>query len=150
MTVDEGTFIKELRKQQKELYSDDSIDNSVNLIKDEISDIETSIENLLKSISLTKDPSTSKILITKLENLSKEKNNLESNLEKYKNMRNSTKNEINNIDIIIESLRNFKTLIDISNTEEKRLLISCMVDTIYWYGDKKIMDVRLWGINQKI
>jgi site-specific DNA recombinase len=60
-------------------------------------------------------------------------------------MEEKNEEDIENLDAIIYSLRNFKSLIDISNVEEKRLLISTIVDKIYWYGDTQIMDVRFWG-----
>ncbi len=145
MTINEGVFIKELKKQQQELYNKDTINSQIDEVKKQIAIKESSAENLLKSISLTQDPNTSQILVNKLEELSKEKADLENKLNEYKKMEEKNEEDIENLDAIIYSLRNFKSLIDISNVEEKRLLISTLVDKIYWYGDTQIMDVRFWG-----
>lgn len=143
-TVDEGIFIKELKKERDALYNNDSITLEIDIMKNELRTKETSIENLLKTISLTEDSTTSQILVKKLEILSKEKSDLLNRIEKFKDILEETDDEIENLDIIIQSLKNFKTLIDSSNVEEKRLLISTLVDRIYWYGDTQTMDVKFW------
>jgi site-specific DNA recombinase len=145
MTHDEGIFIEELKKQQKELYNKDSINEKIAETKKQFVIKENSEKNLLNSLSLTHDEKTSQMLVNKLEELSREKADLEKQLEKYKEMENKNADSIENIDNIIYSLRNFKSLINISNIEEKRLLISSIVNVIYWHGDTQVMDVRFWG-----
>ncbi|KEI11051.1 serine recombinase [Clostridium sp. K25] len=145
MTLDEGVFINELKRHQEELYGKNSTLSKIDELKKQIAIKDTSIENLLKSISLTQDKNISQILVNKLEEISKEKLTLENTLNQYENRDKKNVSDNKNFDTIIYSLRNFKSLIDISNIYEKRLLISTIVDKIYWYGDKEIMDVRFWG-----
>lgn len=142
ITIDERVFIKELKNQQKNLYDGTFIQDEVEDTKKQIIAKESASENLLKSLELTTDSNTSKILIDKLEILSKEKTELEKKIKELKERQETTDINFQNFDKAIQSLRNFKSLIDISNVEEKRLLISSIVDKIYWDSDTQVMDVK--------
>lgn len=144
MTIDEGVFIKELKEQQRKLQDDNLIKDEIEGIEKEIALKQSSSENLLKSLQLTNDLNTSKILIDKIEALSKEKASLELRLKELRSEKKETDKDIVTLDYAIKSLRNFKSLIDISNLEERKLLISSIVKRIYWDGDTQVMDVRFW------
>nr|WP_307905953.1 hypothetical protein [Clostridium botulinum] len=85
MTLDEGVFINELKRHQEELYGKNSTLSKIDELKKQIAIKDTSIENLLKSISLTQDKNISQILVNKLEEISKEKLTLENTLNQYEN-----------------------------------------------------------------
>lgn len=144
MTLDEGVFIKELKAQQRKLRDESFVKDEIQGTEKEIFIRESSTENLLKSLQLTTDINTSKILIEKLEKLSKEKAELEEKLKELKSEKLETDKNVINLDSVINSLRNFKSLIDTSNVEEKILLISSIVKKIYWDGETQVMDVRFW------
>lgn len=145
LTLDEGIFIKELREQQRKLYDENALSKEIEALKKQIELKESSTNNLLKSLELTKDIKTSQILIEKLEILSKEKAELEENLKELNSRRLETNKDLENLDLAIKSLRNFKSLFDTSNIEEKKLLISSIVSKLFWNGDTGVLEVEFWA-----
>jgi site-specific DNA recombinase len=149
ISSDKKRLVEELKNLKTQLSKelDDSYD--VEKIKESLRKNKLAIENLLNTLSLTEDKSTSKLLLDKIQKLSEENKTLEENLIKSTSLKEVKDEQIKNFEIPVEALKSFKDTIEQCTMEEKRALLASIVDKVYWDGDNQILDVRLWGINKK-
>jgi DNA invertase Pin-like site-specific DNA recombinase len=124
-----------------------SIEGEIDKIKKAITKNETAIQNLVKQLSLlSQDAST--YIINEIERLSKENNELKTQLLKQEDTKQISKDYSLNVDFFLNNFKNFQTAIDKAETlDEKRRLISTIVKKINWDGFKKSIDIELLGVD---
>lgn len=146
LCTDKGKLISELKKQKYSLDEQDKLNKKSTLdITESINKNNTSIQNLLNTLSQTEDKNISNLLLEKIENLNNENKLLEKKLKQQKEFNNSIKDEDKNIDILVNSLRSFEETAATCTFEERKLLIKSIVEKVYWNGDTRELDVKLWG-----
>lgn len=148
LTKNKGMLIKELKKTQNELKSS-SDKNEIKILNKKITDNESSIKNLVKQLSQNKNSVASQYIITEIENLSNETEELKSNLEKLKNKNSEVEIAEVDLELIINNLSKFAELIDKSDNNQKKYLISSIVDTIYWDADTGELEINFFGKRKK-
>ena len=84
----------------------------------------------------------SKYIIAQIEKLSEEVEGLKVKLDGVSEVANDIEVEMLNIDLIMDNLNKFNKCIDDASIEEKKLLISSVVDKITWDGD--LGEVRIF------
>lgn len=146
---DEGELIKELVAYIEEAKTSTPSAMDIGRIKTLIRQNSISIENLVTNISLTKEPSAAQALVKRLEALNKENEQLQKQLNNMKEAVQSNENTFDKINDFIERLHDFTKLIDKCSIEEKQLLISSMIDRIYWNGTTGEVKINLWGTGVK-
>ncbi|MCW6075526.1 recombinase family protein [Clostridium sporogenes] len=148
LTKNKGMLIEELKKTQNELKSS-SDKNEIKILNKKITDNERSITNLVKQLSQNKNSVASQYIITEIENLSKETEELKSKLEKLKNKNDEVEIAEVDLELIINNLSKFAELIDKSDNNQKKYLISSIVDTIYWDADTGELEINFFGKRKK-
>jgi site-specific DNA recombinase len=147
MSVDKGMLVSKFNEYKKEL-ANSSINNEYKNINDQLRQINSSINNVVKTITLTENEDTSKILVNRLNELTSEKETLEIRLKDIDKVQSDIKEDKKNIDAIIKSLSSFASLIDICDLREKKELLRGLVEKIYWDGEKRNVDLVLWGAGE--
>lgn len=130
-------LIRKLSEFKRELYKD-TIDDEYLNISNELRKTEVSINNMVKTISLTQDEEISKVLIDKLKDLTENQQLL--------------KMKITNIGIGRERLENEKmdeafswsqSFIEACEFEEKKEFLNSLIEKIYWDGKIEKLDIIL-------
>ena len=135
-SINEKDFVNKLKISKNEILSKDKlINNDIKTITDKIKHNESSIENLVKQLSLNTESVAAKFIISEIENLTKELDILKNSLNELSDAKIYIDNESINIDLSIMSLQNFKDNFDKSNLVDKRFLLSTIIDNIVWDGD---------------
>lgn len=147
-THDKNKLLKELDNYRKEL-TDSTVNSSINNLKEDIKRIDTTIDNLLSTVSKSDDADVSEMLMSKLKILTLERKELEKKFKELEREKTNLQSQIMNIDIICESLEKFSTLYETCSFEEKKLLIASIIDKITWDGITGEVNINLWGAAKK-
>ncbi|MEG2540106.1 MAG: zinc ribbon domain-containing protein [Clostridium sp.] len=110
-------------------------------IQVEIDSKERAIEQLVLKLSEVGDAG-SKYVIAQIDKLGLEVEDLKKKLDDVSDVCNDVEIEMLNIDLIIENLNKFNKLVDDSSVDEKKLLVSSVVDKITWDGN--LGEVRIF------
>lgn len=144
MSVNKGMLFKKLNEYKKDL-SDNRISNEYKNLSAQSKQTTNSINNVLKTITLTEDEEVSKVLVNKLKELNSEKKLIEAQLERLEEANKSLEDDEINIDSILKSLTKFESLMDICDFQEKKELLNSLIERIYWDGETRNVDIVLWG-----
>lgn len=104
------------------------------VIQEEIDGKERAIEQLVLKLSEVGDAG-SKYVIAQIDKLGLEVEDLKIKLDDFNEVGNDIEVEMLNIDLIIENLNKFNKCIDDASVDEKKMLVSSVVDKITWDGD---------------
>ncbi|MBF8983012.1 recombinase family protein [Lutibacter sp. B2] len=144
------TLLKELKDLQKKNNQFNTTAHEIESIKNQMDAKKVAIQSLVTQVSQNKESIASNYFIQEIERLDKECKQLQQKLEVKKNTKDVKDEENINIDLIIRSLEDFNALFDtLENINDKRYLISCLVDKITWDGSNGDVDVYLWGCKKK-
>ncbi|MDK2563268.1 recombinase family protein [Romboutsia sedimentorum] len=113
----------------------------------EIESKEKAIEQLVINLSENAGSSASKYIIVQIEKLSLEVDALKCKMDEVSEVSNSVELEMLNIDLIVDNLNKFNKLVDDASVEEKKLLLSSVVDRITWDGDLGEIRIFYHGID---
>jgi site-specific DNA recombinase len=145
LSLDKNVIISELEAYKTKIGTTLENNEIIHIQKNITQNI-SMIENLLINVSMTTDKETVQILLEKISSLKKENNTLEKRIEELQ-MENSCKNElINNSNTFIEMLKNFALHIDDCNIDEKRSLVSSILDKILVDGDTGKVTLQFKGV----
>jgi site-specific DNA recombinase len=147
VSVDKGMLISKFNEYKKEL-ANSNIKNEYKNINDQLRQINSSINNVVKTITLTENEDVSKVLVNRLNELTSEKGLLEVRLKDIDKTQTAVEEDKTNIDAIIKSLNSFGSLIDICDLEEKKELLRGLVEKVYWDGETRNVDIVLWGAGE--
>ncbi|MDK2584995.1 recombinase family protein [Romboutsia sedimentorum] len=113
----------------------------------EIESKEKAIEQLVINLSENAGSAASKYIIVQIEKLSLEVDALKCKMDEVSEVSNSVELEMLNIDLIVDNLNKFNKLVDDASVEEKKLLLSSVVDRITWDGDLGEIRIFYHGID---
>jgi site-specific DNA recombinase len=146
MSVDKGTLISELQKYKTEL--ENSTENiEFKNINQGIKQNKAMLENLLNNISMTTDKEMVTLLFQKINDLKEENKLLEKRLEELRKETETQSNTINSCDAFMKLIKNFTMVADIATIEEKRKLVSSIIERVYVDGDTGKVSIRFWGVD---
>ncbi len=143
---DKGLLIDRLNKYKQEMRAT-LPDDEIKLTTEAITRCNTSIANIMSTLALTSDESTKKIIIETVEGLTLEKAAYEKKLQELYNHDEILNQYEKNLDILIDSYFNFSNMIDIASHEQKKMLISSVVDKIVWDGKTQNVQLKIKGVN---
>lgn len=123
------------------------IKSQINSIKNQMKEKETYIDNLVMQLAKVTDSSASTFIIRKLEDLNNELSDLKSKLNSLDTLSLENKKLDIDINMLIDNIDKFNKEIDTSDINKKRLLLSTIVDSMYWNSDEETIKVNLIGIN---
>ena len=146
-TTDMGFLISELEEYKKEAAAAINDTSMTDKLKAEIKKTEDSISSLVAQLRENPTSAAAKYIITEIEKLNDNLEAKKAELLAWKTSNNSI--EDINIDILLQTAKNFNRQIDTADIEEKRMLIASMVDTIYWDGSTGDVEIRLWGMGKR-
>ncbi|MFR3500032.1 MAG: hypothetical protein ACLTT7_13615, partial [Paraclostridium bifermentans] len=124
-----------------------AIKAQINSIKNQIKEKETYIDNLVMQLAKVTDSSASTFIIRKLEDLNSELSELKLKLNSLDTLSLENKKLDIDINMLIDNIDKFNKEIDTSDINKKRLLLSTIVDSMYWDSDEETIKVNLIGIN---
>ncbi len=133
---------EKLKSSFKNIKPQDSID-----IQRQIDAKEKAIEQLVVTLSETSNATASKYILSQIESASDEVDALKKKLDGTSDVDNRIDSEILNIDLIVSNLAKFNKCIDSASIEEKKLLISSVVDRITWDGDTGKVGIFYHGLD---
>ena len=143
--IDKTSLLGELQAYRSE--SDSALDKShISEIQNELQLKNKQMDSLLIKLSEIDNSIASEYIISKIESLGSEIKELELKLNNLENNKELSLKKQLNIDIIIESLNNFNTTIDlIPDVHKKKLLLETIIDSIFWDGETDEVTINLWG-----
>lgn len=146
MSVDKSTLISELQKYKSEL--ENSSENlELKNITQGIKQNKVMLENLLNNISMTTDKEMVELLFKRISELKEENKFLEKRLEKFKEETESQSSTIKNCDTFMKLIKNFTMVADTATIEEKRKLVSSIIEKVYVDGDTGKVTIKFWGVD---
>ncbi|MCY6354341.1 recombinase family protein [Clostridium sp. ZS2-4] len=131
-------LIKNLNCSLKESVEDKNINitNNIELLKSNIKEKEKSVSNLVKTLSLTDNENTSKIILDEITNINNEIDELKLKLEKENIKSNEVIITKVDIETYIKELENFNRNIDIiKDPIQRKTLLKSIVKSIEWDGE---------------
>lgn len=143
--TDKDVLVSEYEKLKDSFKSIKPKDN--NSIQKDIFEKEKAIEQLVMNLSETSNVTASKYILSQIEKVSEEVDELKKKLDGNCSIDNNIDAEILNIDYIVSSLGKFNRCIDDASIEEKKLLISSVVDRITWDGDSGEVSIFYHGLD---
>ncbi|MDP4143496.1 MAG: recombinase family protein [Bacillota bacterium] len=135
LSIDKTSLIKILNHKKALLGNEFSINKTKREISIEnIAKNKLTIENLLNNLSHTQDTTLSKLLLNKIKELDDQNKLLEKGLNIEKNKA-ELMQENENLRKFIYSLKTFKSTIKFCTFEEKKNLLTSIIEKAYWHGD---------------
>jgi len=128
---------KKLRSGFKSIKPKSNIDIQV-----DIDNKEKAIEQLVIQLSEVSSGPDSKYIIAQIDKLGLDVESLKKKMDVVNDVSNDIEVKMLNIDLIVEDLNKFNKCIDEGSVEEKKLLLSFVVDRITWDGD--LGEVRIF------
>lgn len=118
------------------LEKNNNTSNKITVIKSEIDSKEIAISNLVKQLSAAVNENVVNYIMQEINKLSDEVNDLKLNLDNTVNNKKTFDFDIDNLNIIIESLDRFSsTYNSLSDISQKRLLIQTILSKVIWDGE---------------
>ncbi|WP_242947151.1 hypothetical protein [Clostridium haemolyticum] len=119
------------------------------MLQDKISEKEKSVSNLIKKLSLVDDETISNAILNEVSNINKEIKELQLNLEKETIKNNEITTAKVDVDSYIQVLENFNENIDRVNINEKKVLLSSVLESVIWNGETCELEINLLGAKKK-
>ena len=145
---DKDVLVNEYKKLKID-FSNLKKDNGMLDIQKQIDDKEKAIEQLVLNLSETNNATVSKYILSQIEKLGDEVDNLKVKLDDSSVVENNIDAEILNIDLIIDNLERFNKCIDEASVEEKKVLVSSVVDRVVWDGDNGEVIIVYHGFDEE-
>ncbi|WP_027309457.1 recombinase family protein [Caloramator sp. ALD01] len=138
--LDKDRLIDELSKYVNDISSQNT-EKEIQKINATIKQNEDAIGNLTNTLSFTQDSNTAKIIIQKIENLSSENEVLKKKLTELKEAVLIEEARQEKIKFLAKSIEMFDTLFETSSFEDKRRLLTNIIDKVYWDGDTNSIEI---------
>lgn len=115
--------------------NDNSLKKKTDSLKKEISELETSINNLLKQLSASPSQQVADYIMQEINRLSNEINTKKESLEQVITNKKTFDFDIENLKLIINLLDNFDKNFELtSDISQKRLLLQTILNEVIWDG----------------
>ena len=145
---DKDVLVNEYKKLKID-FNNLKKDNGMLDIQKQIEDKEKAIEQLVLNLSETNNSTVSKYILSQIEKLGDEVDKLKVKLDGSSVVENNIDAEILNIDLIIDNLERFNKCIDEASIEEKKVLVSSVVDRVVWDGDNGEVIIVYHGFDEE-
>lgn len=110
--------------------------NKINKLNLEISEKETSISNLVKQLSSAPNEIVANYIMEEISKLSNDISEAKKLLEKLKENKETKKNDIDNLNLILDMLNTFNGTFDfIEDIPQKRLMLQTLLSSAIWDGE---------------
>ena len=110
--------------------------NKINKVNLEISEKETSISNLVKQLSSAPNEIVANYIMEEINKLSNDISEAKKLLEKLKENKETKKNDIDNLNLILDMLNTFNGTFDfIEDIQQKRLMLQTLLSSAIWNGE---------------
>ena len=110
--------------------------NKINKLNLEISEKETSISNLVKQLSSAPNEIVANYIMEEINKLSNDISEAKKLLEKLKENKETKKNDIDNLNLILDMLNTFNGTFDfIEDIQQKRLMLQTLLSSAIWNGE---------------
>ena len=110
--------------------------NKINKVNLEISEKETSISNLVKQLSSAPNEIVANYIMEEINKLSNDISEAKKLLEKLKENKETKKNDIDNLNLILDMLNTFNGTFDfIEDIQQKRLMLQTLLSSAIWDGE---------------
>lgn len=149
LTKNSGMLINELTSAKEVIASTNNAVSEIEILNKTLKDNQTSIENLVKQLAENQNSVASKYIIAEIEKREKEIEEIKTKIASIKNDCIAYDNVEINIDMVIENLKKFYEMIDKVDIEQKKYMISCLVDKVTWNSSTGEIDIQLWGSPKK-
>lgn len=146
-TSTNSSLIDAIDNYKKKLQSEISSKNDINSIKKLISQKQLQVDNLLEKISL--NPNLYDLFEKKLEELNNELKQLKFRKFEFEDSSVNMKLAIKEVDASTKMLLNFKQLWENADHSMKKLLISTLIDKIYYDAESKTASIKLFCSKKK-
>lgn len=122
-----------------------NIKNEINLLKTKISDKEKLIGNLVMELAKNTGSVASDYIISQVEVLNGEIDSLKNEVKSLESCGSDISFASVNLDIIVSNLKKFNDEVDSSSLDDKRFLLSTIVDSIVWDSDTGNLSIVYMG-----
>ncbi|KEH90578.1 recombinase family protein [Clostridium botulinum] len=155
-TLNTDFIIQELTAYKKEVAATETTSVLKN-IKNDIKIKKNDMNTLLNQLSKTESSVASEFILKKIDELGKEIKDLEAKAQNADNEKKENDLSILNIDIVLDSLKEFNMFFDNINDlknddytiRRKRYLLEKIIDKITFNGDTQEISIDLWGSKKK-
>lgn len=131
-----------------EVAATKTVDKDIDKIKKAITKNEQAIQNLVKQLSLL-SAEASTYIISEIERMTKENTELKGKLLLLENEKTYSDTKKLNVDMFLNSLKNFPDAFDKAESmEDKKILLCSVVKEIYWNGDTNDISIKLLGVEE--
>ncbi|MEY7998657.1 recombinase family protein [Clostridium sp. Mt-5] len=145
LTANEGLLVKQLQDFENKSTNNIESKNDIKALEGEISENENAIENLVKQLSQNENSAAASYIFKEIEKLDNENKELKNKLAIVEIKTTESNEESFDIDLMIDTARQFNKVIDTADTKLKKYLISTLVSSIYWDGDKQEAEINIFG-----
>lgn len=132
----------------KDTLSNNDNSAEVENINKKISNTELCISNLVKQLSMNTDSTASTYIISEIEKLNSEISKSKEQLIEINQDKKGLDDDFFDIDMILKALTRFNDEIDNAATEDKRFLISMLLDKITWDFETGYIQLIYWGVDR--
>lgn len=147
LTANQGLLSKQLHDFKNEVAITESEDKSKN-IKKQLSMNDESINNLVKQLSKNQNSAAAEYIMKEIERLDKENKELKNKLTVLDLQLDKSQEESLDIDLMLRTARQFNDIIDTADVKLKKYLISTLVSSVYWDGDKQEAEINIFGFKK--
>ncbi|MEG0772878.1 recombinase family protein [Clostridium sp.] len=143
-----GELVKELNGRKKLISINKDKETLIANTKNSIVEIETSINNLIEQLATT-SPAVSKYIIADVERRTEQLEKLKINLLELQKETIEQEEELVNINLLIQGLKDISMYIDTADQDTKKKLLSICLDQVTWNSETGIVDFNLWNEGSK-
>ncbi|HAU5339911.1 TPA: recombinase family protein, partial [Clostridioides difficile] len=119
--------------------------SETNLLKNQILDKEKLIKNLVIELAKNTDSIASDYIVSQIENLNSEINILKDKLNTLESSNANISSDSINLDIIVSNLKRFNDEVDNASLDDKRLLLSTIINSIVWDSNLGNLNIIYMG-----
>lgn len=148
LTLNPEELIKNL-SELKESAITNNLDILLENIEKKLQDKKTAINNLIKQLAYINDDDTAKYIREEIENLNKEIKYLSKEKTDLLQQQDKIQKQELDLEVFTHALKQFGTLIDNCSHDEKKFLISSIVESITWDGEKGNIKIKMFGEKDK-
>ncbi len=122
-----------------------NVKSNIDLLKSNISDKEKLINNLVMELAKNTGSVASTYIIPQIEGLNNEIDSLKSEVKVLEDCNIDVKSASLNLDIIVSNLKKFNDEVDDASLDDKRLLLSTIIDSIVWNSGDGTLSIVYMG-----
>lgn len=136
MLENETDLTKELKKSKQDLsLKSDANEDRKKSLKNELEENTLTISNLIKKLALFDDPTMEHYIQDEIKVLHNQNTVLKEQLEELEILSINQDYSLANIDLILQSLKDFNKLIDHATLHQKKMLMRNLIKRIEWDGE---------------